>query len=356
MKLKGIDISAHQVPSKINYDKLAKEVDFVVLRAGVTGYGVNPPYTNNYNKDKYFDTHYAEFNKRGIPIGVYWYGGAITTGEADKELAVLLDAIKGKKIEYPVYYDVEENRNHGTLSKAKLTEITKYFCNAVETAGYFAGIYASLHWTNAKLDMTQLPYSLWLAHWGVPKPGKECGMWQYTSDGFLNGYNGRLDMNEANMDFKQVITDAGLNHLGGATKPPADKPADKPKDDRDPKYLGLSNATVVDQVINGIWYNDQDRVNSLTRYGYDAKLIQKMVNEKLYGKPITPKPAGINKGDTVEIIGYGNGQASGNGGRAGGIGWKRQVLDVNTANAYPYRVGNNTGTTGFYKASALKKL
>ena len=39
MKTKGIDISTWQKPSQINYDQLAKEVDFVILRAGYTGHG-----------------------------------------------------------------------------------------------------------------------------------------------------------------------------------------------------------------------------------------------------------------------------------------------------------------------------
>ena len=37
LMIKGIDISAHQVPSKIDYDKLSKEIDFAILRVGYTG-------------------------------------------------------------------------------------------------------------------------------------------------------------------------------------------------------------------------------------------------------------------------------------------------------------------------------
>ena len=86
LMIKGIDISAHQVPSKIDYDKLSKEIDFAILRVGYTGYGINPPHSNNFNKDVHFETHYKELAKRGVDIGVYYYGGAINEYEVTREL------------------------------------------------------------------------------------------------------------------------------------------------------------------------------------------------------------------------------------------------------------------------------
>ena len=57
-----IDISQYQPPSAIDYDKLAGAVDGVILRCA---YGTR--------KDNAFETHYAEFTKRGIPMGVYLF-------------------------------------------------------------------------------------------------------------------------------------------------------------------------------------------------------------------------------------------------------------------------------------------
>lgn len=73
----------------------------------------------------------------------------------------------------------------------------------------------------------------------------------------------------------------------------------------------------------------------------------------------TPTPAPsteLNVGDAVEIIGTGNGSAYGGSNTAYGIGWKRQILKIWNGKPYPYQVGNNTGTTGFYKKEALKKI
>jgi surface antigen len=81
---------------------------------------------------------------------------------------------------------------------------------------------------------------------------------------------------------------------------------------------------------------------------------------KKYEEPIpTPTPAPsteLNVGDAVEIIGTGNGSAYGGSNTAYGIGWKRQILKIWNGKSYPYQVGNNTGTTGFYKKEALKKI
>ena len=81
---------------------------------------------------------------------------------------------------------------------------------------------------------------------------------------------------------------------------------------------------------------------------------------KKYEEPTpapTPAPSTeLNVGDAVEIIGTGNGSAYGGSNTAYGIGWKRQIVNIWNGKPYPYQVGNNTGTTGFYKKEALKKI
>jgi hypothetical protein len=68
-----------------------------------------------------------------------------------------------------------------------------------------------------------------------------------------------------------------------------------------------------------------------------------------------PAPTGLKVGDTVKIIGTGNGSSHGTSNTAYGIGWTRQVLRIWDGRAYPYQIGNASGTTGFYKAEALQK-
>ena len=68
-----------------------------------------------------------------------------------------------------------------------------------------------------------------------------------------------------------------------------------------------------------------------------------------------PTPRPLSVGDTVEIVGTGNGSSYGTSNTAYGIGWTRQILKIWDGRSYPYQVGNSTGTTGFYRAEALKR-
>ena len=68
-----------------------------------------------------------------------------------------------------------------------------------------------------------------------------------------------------------------------------------------------------------------------------------------------PEPRPLSVGDTVEIVGTGNGSSYGTSNTAYGIGWTRQILKIWDGRSYPYQVGNSTGTTGFYKAEALRR-
>lgn len=77
---------------------------------------------------------------------------------------------------------------------------------------------------------------------------------------------------------------------------------------------------------------------------------------------IEPTPKKLQIGDTVKIIGAGNGSSYGDSNTAFGIGWIRTILDIwdkehghKEDRPFPYQIGNNTGTTGFYKADALEK-
>ena len=88
----------------------------------------------------------------------------------------------------------------------------------------------------------------------------------------------------------------------------------------------------------------------------DESSIKKYEEPKPTPTPTpTPSKPTLNVGDTVKIIGTGNGSSYGTSNTAYGLGWTRQILGIYEGRPYPYRVGNSKGTTGFYKASALQK-
>lgn len=207
----GIDISTFQKPHLINYDLVASQIEFVILRCGFTGSA-----RKSLEIDSEFERHYSEFAKRKVPIGVYWYSRAVNYDEGVAEATKVIELIKDKKIEYPVFWDTEDNVYQRPSSKQAVTDAAQGFCVTIEKAGYFVSIYASTSWLNTSLDMEQLKqYDVWVAHYGVLMPSYRgrFGIWQYTDKGRLKGYNGDLDLNRAYRDYKTIISNAGLNQL-----------------------------------------------------------------------------------------------------------------------------------------------
>lgn len=198
---KGIDVSVYQ--SSIDYAHTG--VDFAILRAG---YG-----KASSQKDKMFDTHYNGFKNAGIPVGAYWYSYAMTEDEARQEAKACIAVLQNTRLEYPVYYDVEEDKQY-KLGKAKVSAIIKAFCDELEKAGYWVGIYTNTSWYNSVIDNSiKNRYALWIAHWNVQKPGitDEYGIWQYKV-GKQQGVAGDCDLDYGYIDYPELIKKAGKNN------------------------------------------------------------------------------------------------------------------------------------------------
>lgn len=198
--MRGIDVSAYQ--TSIDYKNTG--VDFAILRAG---YG-----KLSSQKDKLFDQHYNGFKNAGIPVGAYWYSYAMNEDEARQEAKACIEVLKHTKLEYPVYYDVEEKKQY-ELGKAKVTAIIKAFCDELERAGYWVGIYTNTSWYNTVIDANiKNRYALWIAHWNVSKPGitDSYGIWQY-SVGKQSGVAGDCDLDYGYVDYPTLIKNAGKN-------------------------------------------------------------------------------------------------------------------------------------------------
>lgn len=202
-KIKGIDVSEWQ--DGIHW-KNAK-VDGVVFGMLRAGYGSALKYPEQF--DARFERNYQWAKEAGVNVGAYWYSYAATADQADDEADAFIHALKGKQFEYPVAMDVEET--------CVTTAAVKRFCHRMEDAGYYVMIYANLDFLNNRLDMSQLTdFDVWCADWSSSCGYSRAGIWQYTSDGSVNGINGRVDMNYAFLDYASVIKDAGLN---GYSKP-----------------------------------------------------------------------------------------------------------------------------------------
>ena len=226
--LKVIDISKYQ--PTVDYQAVKDAgVNGVILRCGLTYWGAQ-----NMGADELFSTHYNGFKKVGMPVGAYYYSAADTIEMAKKEAEFVKTLLVGKQFAFPIYYDVENDERMSKLSKETLTTIVETFCESLENAGYFVGVYANTNYFQNKLDHARLAkkYTLWLADYRGDNANQSLlrDMWQYTSSGSVKGIAGNVDVNECYRDFPSVIKMAGLNGFTKeeqSTKPVMPKPSVK---------------------------------------------------------------------------------------------------------------------------------
>ena len=193
MAIKGVDISEHN--GSVNFSTLKNNgVEFVIIRLG---YGSN--YTNQ--DDKRFAENVKKAEAAGMPWGAYLYSYAKNTSMAKSEAEHALRLLKGKTPLYGVWYDVEDPQ----LSGVDVVATSQTFCDAMENARYYAGIYASLSWLNGSLNSSKLDkYDKWVAQWNSSCTYKKAyGIWQYTDKLVIGGKN--FDGNWAYKDYPSII-------------------------------------------------------------------------------------------------------------------------------------------------------
>lgn len=218
MAIKGIDVSKWQ--GTIDWAKVKRAgVGFAIIRAGF-GREVS-------QKDTKFEANYAGAKAQGIPVGAYWYSYATTVEDVKREAAACLTVIKGKQFEYPIWFDQEYEPGILALTNAQRTAICKAFCEELEKAGCYTGIYCSTDFMNTKLDYKALAdYDHWAAQYGTKCTSKHpYGIWQYSSTGTVSGIAGNVDMDYGLKDYPSIIKAAGLNGYGKAVAPTPPSPA-----------------------------------------------------------------------------------------------------------------------------------
>ncbi len=199
MAYKGPDISAHQ--GDIDITALSTQVDFFIFRGT---YGIA--------EDKKARRNVELAIQNNKPYGLYVYSYALNTERAKQEAQKLIDLANSFSVKPKfLVIDMEDadgyKRRNGMPSNETLRDICTVEGEMFEQAGYYAMVYASSSWfKNQLVGLTR--FDKWVAHWPTSggkqtanntspdgENGNNCGLWQFTSDGSLNGYNGRLDMN-----------------------------------------------------------------------------------------------------------------------------------------------------------------
>lgn len=284
--MKGLDISSYQKGISFNAIKSAG-IDFLILRAGFTGWGTGV----SYNKDNCFEDFYKSAKTNNISVGAYWYSCANTREKGIAEANYMYNnCLKGKQFEYPIYIDVEDT-HHQVGNKRGVTDAIKGFCETLERLGYYVGIYASdISGFQEKMYINELTiYDKWVARYGSkPKFVTQYGMWQSSSSGRINGYNGNLDTDESYKDYKSIIVNSGFNGYSKTSNNTT------PSNELD-KYTDEELAKMVWQ---GKFGNDEERKEKLgSRWGAVQSLVDKGV-----GKETNDIVYIVKSGDTLSGI------------------------------------------------------
>ena len=198
-KLKGIDVSGWQGIIDFNVVK-ESGVDFVIVKAG-----------EEYDTVDTWETNYANAKKAGLMVGAYWYSYATTLEDGKKEAKAFAAALKGKQLDFPVFFDLEE-RAQFDLGVDFCTKLVNTFCGVLEKSGYYAGVYCSTFWyTNYVKDNVRLKRPAWIADYrGRCYYDAACGMWQYGI-GRVDGIQGDCDLDWGYIDYSKYIKANKLN-------------------------------------------------------------------------------------------------------------------------------------------------
>lgn len=190
----GIDVSKWQ--KEIDWEKVAASgVTFAIIRCGYRG-----SLTGCLVEDPYFLRNIQGAKAAGIEVGVYFFTQAVNEIEAVEEASMVVSLCQEYELDYPVFIDTESAGGNGRadqLSVEERTRVCQAFCATIQNAGYQAGVYASRNWLYNQVDDDRLQdYAIWVAEYReAPIYTGHYSMWQYTSSGYINGINTRVDLN-----------------------------------------------------------------------------------------------------------------------------------------------------------------
>lgn len=135
--LKGCDISYAQGKTT-DWDKVKSNFDFIIVRCA-----------NGTRLDNYFHENAKNCNLNNIPMGVYTYN-AYTKKNCETledfckneraQARYTLNILRNKKIDYPVYLDIEGFQN-SDLPKEYVSSMLEIWYESISNAGYLPGLY-----------------------------------------------------------------------------------------------------------------------------------------------------------------------------------------------------------------------
>jgi GH25 family lysozyme M1 (1,4-beta-N-acetylmuramidase) len=291
MAYKGPDLSNWQAGADIG--TLSTQVDFFIFRshAGIS-------------KDKSVDNFVNQAIANGKPYGLYIYSYALNVERAKQEAQNVIDVANSYSVKPKfLVIDMEDadgyKKKNGMPSNDVLKAICTTECEMFEQAGYYAMIYASSSWFKNQLSGLDR-FCKWVAHWptsGGKQTGNNtspdgenannCGIWQFTSEGKLNGWSGNLDMNYLYKD--EILAGASTNNSND-TQPSTNTP--------DGTTLELAVRT-----MNGEFGDGDTRKNNLgSRYDEVQNFINHIFSASASDLATEVKAGKYGNGDTRKVV------------------------------------------------------
>lgn len=199
----GVDISESQ--NYIDFVKVKKAgIDFCMIRLGARGYG-----SGQLILDDYFTENIKRATDAGLEVGVYFFSQAVSEEEAMEEANMIIGQLGGRRLSYPVAFDMElitnDTARTDSLTREQRTSITKAFLDIVAMAGYKTAIYGNKEWLVKEIDLSQLTeYDVWLSQQeDIPDYPYRFNMWQYDLDGNVDGIAGKVGLNISFIDYSE---------------------------------------------------------------------------------------------------------------------------------------------------------
>lgn len=215
----GIDVAKYQ--GTIDWDAVADTgVDFAMVRLGYRG-----AMDGEITADSNARYNLQEASKAGIALGAYFFSTAVSEEEAEEEARWAAELMACYPITYPVVYDCEgfddpNSRQYG-MTQGQRTDAALAFLKTIEDLGYEGMFYASKNELETKWDMDRIEtdYKVWVAQYPAePYPATSKSsyegvhhMWQYTTEGVVNGISQNVDLNVAYFGYEGIEKPKDVN-------------------------------------------------------------------------------------------------------------------------------------------------
>ena len=191
----GIDVSMHQ--EEIDWAAVkAQGIDFAYIRCGYRGYMYGDVW-----EDPWFHQNMMGAIENNIDIGVYFFSQAMTVEEAREEADFVIRMLRGYIIDLPVVFDMEDSVDG---HPARITEVSRFdrtvaavtFLHHMQNAGYDVMVYnSSLLFDKIFMAEYLQEFDIWVADYNsIPQYPYKFRIWQYTSEGTVDGIEGGTDM------------------------------------------------------------------------------------------------------------------------------------------------------------------